>query len=168
VSDVTGDLGPIVAVRLLELPVDLQSAAQEHMDGLQREFALLVEGRRQAGEDQHELPDRLLEVIQALDNRYASFVARPEAELEAARQAGKTRIDLVYEVPTAAAGAARELGSILDQADDYCREGEHLLTLAAPEPVARYRRWFIEQFVEQIAGAEPVSWPEYARSYAGT
>lgn len=167
-SGVTGDLGPIVEVLLRSLPVDLQSAAQEHMDGLQREFTLLAEGRRQAGQDADELPTRLVEVMKAIDGRYSSFVARPEAELDAARQAGEHEVDIVYKVPSAAADAARELGVVLDEADAYCREGEHLLTLAAPPDVVLYRQWFLDEFIGQIAGAEPVPWPEFARSHAGT
>lgn len=167
-TSTSDDLGPFVRVSLLGLPVRLQSAVQEHMDGLRREFMLLAEGMRQTGEPSADLPVRLLEVVDALNGRYASFVSRPETELAAAVEAEKESVDLVYEVPTAAAGAARELGSLLDEADVYCSEGEHLLTLATPPDLLLYRRWFLEQFVEQIAGAEPVPWPAYARAYAGT
>ena len=48
---------------------------------------------------------------------------------------------------------------MLEEADDYCRRGDHLLTLATPEEERRFRRWFIGEFVDQIEGKPPTPWP---------
>ena len=50
------------------------------------------------------------------------------------------------------------LGAIFDEADDYCRAGEHLLSLATPPEALAFRKWFINEFVAQIGGSAPVPW----------
>ena len=50
------------------------------------------------------------------------------------------------------ATASQHLGAIFDEADAYCRSGEHLLSLATPPDALRFRRWFLGQMVDQIAG----------------
>jgi hypothetical protein len=52
---------------------------------------------------------------------------------------------------------------MLDEADEYCRRGEHLLTLETPPELVRFRRWYLQEFVNQIAGAAPEPWPDYRR-----
>ena len=51
---------------------------------------------------------------------------------------------------------------MLDEADEYCRRGDHLLTLATPPEELRFRRWFISEFVDQVNGAPPTPWPDVA------
>jgi hypothetical protein len=60
-----------------------------------------------------------------------------------------------------AVAAAAHLGDILDEADDYCRSGKLLLTLATPPPLVTYRKWFLSQFTEQAAGSPPTTWADY-------
>ena len=62
-------------------------------------------------------------------------------------------------MPGAAAEASQALGDMLDQADAFCRDGSHLLTLAADADVVAFRWWYLRQFIDQIAGAAPVPWP---------
>ena len=81
--------------------------------------------------------------------------------MEEALERGESEIDLTYHVPPAAAGAAQQLGDMLDEADEYCRRGNHLLTLATPAEELRFRRWFISEFVDQLRGAPPTPWPDY-------
>ena len=88
----------------------------------------------------------------------------PNAELHAAAEEGRASIDLVYHVPVEVGSAAKELGQLLDEADDYCRQGD-LLTLVAPTQAAAFRRWFLGEFVRQTSGSEPRPWsPEAASS----
>ena len=54
--------------------------------------------------------------------------------------------------------AAAEFDALLDEADDYCRAGETLLTLATPAPALAFRRWFLGEFVRQAAGEPPRPW----------
>ena len=61
-------------------------------------------------------------------------------------------------MPADVADACVHLRDSLDAADDFCREGEHLLTLASPDDVVAYRRWFLDEFVHQVAGDPPRPW----------
>jgi hypothetical protein len=53
---------------------------------------------------------------------------------------------------------------MLDEADEFCRQGKHLLTLATPPDLRRYRQWFLGEFVAQIGGRPPTPWPLFAAS----
>ncbi len=84
-------------------------------------------------------------------------------QLADAAARGSAELDLHYRVPAAVGPAARHLGELLDEADRYCTEGQHLLTLAAPEELVRLRWWFLDQFIEQPQGRPPVAWSDYRR-----
>ncbi len=148
---------PLVTVQLQRLPVDLQVRASEHMQDLQREFVLIADGL-QHGHEGAALPRRLLDLVDALQKRYGGFTEAQEDQLDEAHRAGVGTIDLTFRVPADAAEAAVALGVLLDDADAFCREGRHLLTLATPPELVAYRRWYLQQFVDQIAGHRPVPW----------
>ena len=150
----------LVTVRLLRLPVPLQARAQEHADELIRELTLIGEQMRQRG-DHAGLPARLVTLVDELTGKYSMFTSAQEQELAEAAATGVTEIDLTYAVPASVADAALALRDILDEADDYCRAGQHLLTLPTPADLVRYRRWFLDQFVGQTHGAAPVPFPAY-------
>src|SRR6185369_12588176 len=120
----------LVDVVLLELPVALWARSAEHSDELMREFTLIAAATRAGGE--HEPPARLVTLVEELTATYGGFSAGPEEQLARAAAAGLDSIDLAYRVPPDAAQAAQHLGDLLDQADEYCRAGQHLLTLATP------------------------------------
>jgi anti-anti-sigma factor len=145
---------PQVTVVLRELPVAVHGRAAAHQDALQREFDLLRSGP-------HDLPGRLLVVVDELDDRYGGLNDRPNADLAAALERGDDAIDLTVEVPPDTGASLARLGDLLDEADAYCREGVALMTLTTPLESLLYRRWLIGQFVDQIAGAEPTAWPDW-------
>ena len=147
----------LVEVRLLALPLDVWRRTQEHVDDLLREFTLVAQDE----EARAAVPGRLLALIQELRAGYGQFSAEQRLAMEAAVARGELEIDLVYRVPPAAAGAAQQLGDMLDEADEYCRQGDHLLTLATPPEEQRFRRWFISEFVHQVGGRPPVPWPDH-------
>ncbi len=152
----------LVEIHMLKLPVPLWAKAQEHGDELIREFALIAEQLR--GEGAHgDVPVRLTELVAAVTSRYGNVSAEQEARLaDAARRGVPEMEDLVFPgVPTHAAEAAVQLRAILDDADDYCRAGQHLLTLATPPELVRFRNWYLDEFVRQSAGAPPTPWPDY-------
>jgi hypothetical protein len=151
------DTQPLVTVELQALPVDLQVRATEHMQDLQREFVLIADGL-QHGQDAPPLPRRLLDLVDALQRRYGGFTEAQEDQLDDAHRAGLPTVDLTFKVPADAAAAAVSLGTLLDEADEFCREGRHLLTLATPPDLVAYRRWYLQQFVDQVAGHPPVPW----------
>ena len=149
--------GQLVDVELRRLPVELQARAAEHAQELQREFVLIA-GGLQHSEASPTLPRRLLDLVEALQREYGGFTVEQEDTLEEAMRTGIPTIDLTFRVPRGAAQAAVAIGQMLDEADEYCREGRHLLTLATPPDLVAYRRWYLEQFVDQIAGCPPRPW----------
>ena len=151
----------LVTIRLDLLPLDVQTAAQQHGDELTRELMLVAEQMHQQAEGAPELPHRFVELVATLNSRFSMFTAEQEQQVSAALAAGDSTIDLVYRVPASVGPAAAILGDILDEVDDYCREGRLLLTLETPAPLVTYRRWFLDQFVEQSQGRPAVSWPAY-------
>jgi hypothetical protein len=154
----------LVTVRIVDLPVELHARAREHSEGLQREFRLLEEYVRQEGDPT--VPQRLLDLMQALRGSYGSFTVQQEDALDAAIDAGRPSLTLTFQVPADVADGARALGAMLDEADEFCRAGRHLLTLATPPELVAYRRWYLQQFVDQITGAPPVAWSAWASAEA--
>jgi hypothetical protein len=152
-------VGELVEVHLLAFPVDVYVRAEEHMDELQREFALILE--RQPGEGEG-APGRLLALVREFSERCGGVAAGARAVVRGASEEGRPSIDdLVYRVPAEVGPAAAHLDQLLDEADAYCRAGD-LLTLACPPDARTFREWFLGQFASQARGAPAVSWPEWA------
>jgi hypothetical protein len=150
-------------VRIVGAPVAIWARAQEHSDELIREFVLIASERERSGID-HDVPHRLTELIEEVTAQYGGFGEANEQKLLQAITAGVESLDLVYEMPPEVVDAVRHLGELLDEADEYCRTGEHLLTLATPPEQLAFRRWFLDEFVRQIAGEPPLRWADYAGS----
>ena len=144
------------------LPVELWAVTQEHVDGLLREFTLMTAGV--AEDDMPPVPLRLVRLVAELSARFAGSSDEQRARLFAASAAGEHELDLVYRLPPAAGPASAELARVFDQADEYCRAGQHLLTLATPQQMVLFRRWYLGQVEDQLAGAPPVPWPVWAAS----
>jgi hypothetical protein len=155
----------LVEVRLLRFPLAVFQQARQHNDELLREFALLSFGRSEPGDAPATasagVPARLVALVAELNGTYGGAAADVNAERDAAIAAGRSEIDLTYRVPASVAAATRHLGELLDEADAYCREGQHLLTLETPPEALRFRRWYLGQFQAQVAGEPPQPWPDY-------
>ncbi len=161
---VTTECDDLVTVRLLDVPVPLRFQAAEHGEGLVREMTLLMNG----DPDTSRVPARLVELAGEVTNKYVPFTEAQVAALEEAFARGVDVVpELVYRVPPSAVEMARRLLEILSEADDYCRAGEHLLTLATPPDVAAFRAWMLGEFERQVAGEPPVPWPEFRASRGG-
>jgi hypothetical protein len=147
----------LTEVHIVGFPLQIHKAVAEHFDELKREFALLrfKENRTDS------TPSRLLTVIDQLSDRYRGFSTTPNEVRDEAFRRGDETVDLAYSVPAGVKDACIELEQLLDEADQFCKTGEHLLTLAAPPEVVDFRRWFLQEFVRQIEGEEPMSWSEY-------
>lgn len=156
-----GDGAARVEVRLLAVPVQLHVSTSMHMDALQREFDVL-----ESSEAEPAVPRRLLDLIAELRDRYGTLASPSGDVIELAAQRGEEAIDLTFEAPPDIAEALEELDRLLDEVDDYCRSGEHLLTLAAAPEVNAYRRWFLGQFISQVGGAAPVPWGSSDEAHA--
>ncbi|MDQ6613230.1 MAG: hypothetical protein M3083_00295 [Actinomycetota bacterium] len=148
------------AVQLLRIPVPIWAQTQEHTDELLREFTLMAARLRELP-DSRDVPVRLVELIEELTEQYGGLNTDQENRLAEAAEAGVAEIDLTYRVPRQAAEAANRLQEILSESDAYCRAGRHLLTLATPPELLRFRNWFLEEFACQLNGAAPTPYPSY-------
>ena len=150
----TSDEPAETEVLFKRFPLRVAARSTEHHQDLFREFALLAG----AGVDAPDtVPGRLLALIEQLGRRYQPQTAHEE-ERERALARGEVEADLSIRVPVSAGEAARDLGRMLDEADEFCRSGS-LLTLAAPAESVDFRRWYLGEIVGQVAGRAPVPWP---------
>jgi hypothetical protein len=140
-------------VQILGFPVPLYARARRHMEALTREFEFIAEG---AGDDQ-DVPRRLLDLVERIRPRFAGLNTVAEARIEAALASGEETVDLVYQMPLTAAAASEELIAMLEEADEFCRQGE-LLTLAAAPEESAFRRWFLHEFATQLHGGGATRW----------
>jgi hypothetical protein len=154
-----GEAPGMLRVHIRRAPVALWLKAQEHSDELVREF-MLIAGDPEA-ETQHAVPHRLIGLIDEVTSQYGGFSADNEQRLVAAAASGEPEIDLVYDLPVGIDDAVNRLGELLDAADEYCRAGQHLLTLATPPDQLRFRQWFLGEFSRQARGRPPLPWPEH-------
>lgn len=158
-ADETGD--GLFTVQVIGLPVAVQARAEQQANELGRELTLIGEGLRQQG-DHGQMPARLVALVEQRSDQYASFTVGQEQQIADAIAAGVDSVNLTYRVPASAADAAKALGDLLDEADEYCRQGRYLLTLATPPELVAYRRWFLAQFTGQAAGQAPLAWADRA------
>jgi hypothetical protein len=150
---------PLHEVRMLQIPIPLHARAQEHNAELLREMYLLAQQVKESGSQQ--LPVRLVALVDALGTQFAGLTTIQDQQLDDAVAANVAEIDVIYHIPREAAVASRLINDMLDEADQFCRDGHHLLTLATPDDLLRYRRWFLGEFVDQVDGAAPTPWPDY-------
>jgi len=153
----------VIDVPIFGIPVAIWSRTQEHIDELLREFTLMAAQLRDRPDESLDVPVRLVELVKELTQNYGGLNTDQENRLSCAAEAGVEEIDLVYRVPREAASAVVRLQIALDEADAYCRAGQHLLTLATPPELTRFRRWMLEEFTNQLEGAAPTPYPEYHR-----
>jgi hypothetical protein len=147
-------------VVLLEVPIELRERSQQHSDELVREMTLIALQIREGDGDA--LPVRLTELVAEVQLTYGAFSTQADAQLDAAAARGETvAARVVYTVPRTVGPFARHLIEILEEADEFCREGSYLLALASPPDIHAYRIWALSEFERQIAGEEPLSWPDY-------
>lgn len=150
----SSDTDRLLEVRLLRYPLRLGLRTTEHYEDVFREFALLAGSRPH---DPDAVPARLLALVDALGRRYARQQDHEE-EREQALRRGETCRDMVIRIQGSAVEAARALDAMLDETDVFCRDGA-LLTLAPPEDVVAFRRWYLRECVEQAAGRPATPWP---------
>lgn len=148
--------GAPVEVRLLHFPLQLFAKAREHHDELMREFTLLAL-RPPQDRPGHHVPRRLIELIEVLGHKYGASSERSDNAREAAIDRGELVMDLAYTLPTSAVSAIQQLHELMEEADAFCA-AEELLTLASTPLERQFRTWYIDQFISQLAGADPVPW----------
>lgn len=150
--------GPeLLDVRVRQFPLDVYRRASEAFEGLQREFTLVA--MRTPGSE--EVPARLLELVEALTGEYAGLNEATDQIRDAAIERGDKSVDeLVYRLPRNAVEACVALNDMLDEADEFCRQGDVLLSLASPPEAVAFRRWYLGEMVAQLRGEPPLAWTD--------
>ncbi|HMA47694.1 MAG TPA: hypothetical protein VKP11_10920 [Frankiaceae bacterium] len=143
-------------VRLLRFPLRVHLRAQEQHAELMREFALLAIGPP-APTPGHDVPARLVRLVEAFGHGFAGVSGVIHAAREAVLARGERSVDLAFDVPAEAADASRELMAMLAEAGGFCRR-DQLLTLAADDELVAFRTWYLGEIVRQVRGAPPVPW----------
>lgn len=152
----SGDDGRL-EVRVLQFPLDVYQRSTEAFEGLRREFVLVAMRTPEA----QEVPARLLQLVDALSEEYQGINDEADAIRDAAIERGETVVDeLVYRMPPEVAQACIALNGMIDEADEFCRQGEVLLSLASPPEAVAFRRWYLGEITAQLRGEPPVPWPE--------
>ena len=146
----------LTEVRLLRVPLRLRDRSNQHGEELLRQLALVQIGAEQHVNDS--VPARLLDIAAEVQSTYGVFSSGPNDQMDAALDRGEDTMDVAYRLPRHVGPFLHRLRRILDEATEYCRQGEHLLTLAPPDDVVAYRRWVFEEFERQIAGEAPRPW----------
>ena len=150
----------LVEVRLLGLPVSLRERSTEHSEELMREMTLI--SQQLADGDGDDLPTRLVQLVADVRSNFSVFTASADAQIEAAAEAGIEVIDeITYHVPAATGPYCEHLLAIIEETDEFCRQGRHLLTLETPTDVYAYQRWILGEFVRQTRGEPAMPWPEF-------
>jgi len=144
-------------VRILRFPLDVHRRATEAFEGLRREFQLVAMRTPEAGD----VPDRLLQIVDALSREYEGVGGDADALRDDAAARGDDEVpELVYRVPPGVADACVALSQIVDEADEFCRRGDLLLSLATPAEAVAFRRWYLGEFTAQLNGEPPLPWPD--------
>ena len=147
--------GELVTIELHRFPVAVWARADEEQRDLLREFELIALGNEQG------LPARLLQVMAELEKNYGGLNLESEETLRHARDRGASEIDyLAFVVPQGIEDDLERAVSVLDEADAYCREGEHLLSLASSPAARALREWLVAEIRAQLSGGEPTPWPD--------
>ena len=152
----------LLTVRVLAAPLELWSEASQHTAELMREFALLRIGSESGLT--RDMSARLLDVVSDLRARYAGVSASQAEQLNAALDAGETSQDFSYTVPPEMVSGCITLLALLDEADEYCADGRELMTQVSTPEQRAFRHWYLGAFIDQVAGAEPIPWPEFRRA----
>ena len=146
---------PRVAV-LRDYPLRLWFEQNEYFEGLLREYRLLLDG--QAAAPSPPAPRRLIELAEELAGRFGGVLQTVNAERQRALDAGLDRMDSVMPVSDALPAVLEHVRAVLEESDEYCRQGR-LLSLPRPPELVAFATWVGTELQAQVRGAEPTPWP---------
>lgn len=151
------DLPPVLEVRLVDVPLLMHHAWQEHAQALLREYLLL------RLDDDPSVLDQHAEASDALAVLYEQ-VPRPrlpddaDALLAEALEPAVTRAELTIQVPVPTVEHFATLDLLLRRAVEAAEAGVFLGPPTQPE-IAEMREWFCEEVARQVHGRrEPRPW----------
>lgn len=146
------DRGDMLTIRLLDMPVQVFAHFRVRYRELRRELSLLA----LAHSADYPVAKDLADLSTQIEQERAK--ARGVEQLDDAIARGLDRVDLEYDVPRSAPESMAELLSMLERADEFCRD-ERLLALAASPQQTQLQRWYLGEFIGQADGKEPAPWP---------
>lgn len=152
---------PRTRVRLVDVPVALFCASEQHSSDLLREIALMAAARPEEGH----LFTEIMTAAEAYAQRPASVRNRIAEAVAVAVARGEDSTTVDFDADVNVADGALAWEELLRRFDALSRN-ERLLTLPADAELTAYRAWYVGELVEQVrTGRAPVSWHE-ARSRA--
>jgi hypothetical protein len=146
-------------VRLVDVPVALFRAAEQHTNDLLREVALMAAARPdlEAGH----LFSEMLSTADAYAHRPAEVRECIAESVALAIGAGWETVTVEVEADDAAAEGAWAWEELLRRFDAMSRDGQ-LLTLPADAELTAYRAWYVRELVEQVrTGRSPTGWSPF-------
>lgn len=144
-----GVLAGVGKVQLLDVPVAVAVASDDHLNDLARELSL---------DTRSPLAGRLLAAIADVGGSFP-YDTHWRERVRSARVFGTARLDFELEVDLDRLAALRGVAGLLDEADAAMQSGR-LLALSPPPAVREFRRWAVEEMAAQLAGAPPGRPPE--------
>ncbi|WP_079084032.1 SpoIIE family protein phosphatase [Streptomyces longwoodensis] len=140
--------GRTTTVKLVDVPLVLFRAAQQHGDEMLRELALTTGLEDRAGISRAEL-------VAAADVSGALNACTASALEETVTGGATVTLDVAF--PVDAAPAVDTLRHVLEHGDAAAQLGA-LLTLPAPPHVRGHHQWVLDELATQLAGSAPTAW----------
>lgn len=147
-----GEPEQMLHISLRRMPVQVFAHFRKRYNELRRELRLLSLAHGNDYPVARELSELFLQVEQ--ERRQASGVDA----IDDAIDVGLDQVDLEYDVPASAPASMGRLLVMLEKADQFCRE-QRLLALAASPQQLELQRWYLNEFVRQGDGEQPIPWP---------
>jgi hypothetical protein len=142
---------------LRDFPLRLWAEAQEHSDGVLREFALLLLGQEQR-DGAASAPAQLVALAEMFTTNFGQLLDAIQQERLDALARGEDRIDSQVPMIDGTPELLGQVEQVLTAVDEYCQQGA-LLALARPPEVKALTDWTLAEVVAQYGGAEPRPWP---------
>lgn len=145
------DPAEMTTIELHTMPVELFSHLRLHFNELGRELRLLALTDADRYPIAVEFAEAYLQVEQ--ERRNVSGIE----PLDRAIELGEETIDLIYLTPPTAAVTMARIGVLLDEIYENFAD-EFLLAVRPPPELLRLQHWYLGEFAQQSAGAEPQPW----------
>jgi anti-sigma regulatory factor (Ser/Thr protein kinase) len=142
-----------VRVEVLSVPLKLYIGFQHHFRELRREVRLLA----LAHEAEYPLAKSLSDLFGSLERELRDGLGVDQ--IQTALSGGLESTDLVLELPRSTAQTLSRFVELLDLADEFCRQ-KRLLSLARTSEQRQFQNWFLNEFVRQSNGEQPLRWTD--------
>jgi anti-sigma regulatory factor (Ser/Thr protein kinase) len=143
-------------ILFLDVSVPAYLALQQQNDAISRDVDLLLIGQSEGLN--LPVPDGLLAAAHRLRDRFEVPAGSFRLVVVAAEAAGETTVDLEAYMPPGVGQMAGAYVELLEEVEDYARQGYLFIDPPTPETV-RLRRWFTEELIRQKEGIAPAPMP---------